>query len=173
MVYPGGDLDAMRPYSKRAQADFGGRLGYARLAARAKVPIVPIVDVGGHEQSIVLFRSEWLAKFLDLPKKFRLKGLPITVRSLPFLPWLFHEKTQEVALTGLMAASSIPLPAKMDFYFESPISLSEYEQNTLSLEQQAKLLNERTLKALNSRLEEGYSKRRLPLIGDWAKVAGS
>ena len=42
LVYPGGDRDAFRPYSKRAEVDFDGRTGYAALALEADVPIVPV-----------------------------------------------------------------------------------------------------------------------------------
>ena len=41
---PGGDRDTWRPYSKRYDVCFAGRKGYARLAIKAGVPIVPIAN---------------------------------------------------------------------------------------------------------------------------------
>ena len=54
LVYPGGDVESMRPYADRDRIVFGGRRGYIRLALRAGVPIVPVVAAGAHSTFIVL-----------------------------------------------------------------------------------------------------------------------
>ena len=64
--YPGGDWEACRPWRDRHVVDFAGRKGFARLALRAGVPIVPVVAHGSHEAVIVLSRGERLARALGL-----------------------------------------------------------------------------------------------------------
>ncbi|MBI3558276.1 MAG: 1-acyl-sn-glycerol-3-phosphate acyltransferase [Deltaproteobacteria bacterium] len=165
MVYPGGDRDALRPYRDRAKVEFDGRKGYARLALDAGIPIVPVTNVGGHEQVIVLERADWIAELLDFQKKYRLRGVPITLRGLPFLPGLFFEKTEQAALIALVAATIVPLPAKMDFYYEKPIELTPEQRTALTPDEQVEWLNARTLEALQSRLTGEYAKPRLPIVG--------
>ena len=38
ILYPGGDLDALRPWRKRDEVIFGGRKGWIRMALEAQVP---------------------------------------------------------------------------------------------------------------------------------------
>lgn len=99
MVYPGGDLDSMRPYQDRNRVVFGGRKGYLRLALRAGVPIVPVVAAGAHATFVVLDDGRWLARALGLDRMFRLKVWPISLA----LPW------------GLMVGTVpyFPLPTKI------------------------------------------------------------
>ncbi len=167
MVYPGGDRDAQRPYRDRAKVEFAGRKGFARLALAAGVPIIPVPNVGGHEQVIVLERADWIAELLDFKKKYRLSGVPITLRGLPFLPGLFLKQTEEAALVALVAASIFPLPAKMDFYYESPVELTLEERSRLDLDEQVELLSRRTHHALQSRLTAEYAKPRIPVLGSF------
>jgi 1-acyl-sn-glycerol-3-phosphate acyltransferase len=83
MVMPGGDVDTWRPYSKRYTVRFGGRTGYARLALKAGVPIVPVANAGAHETLIVLTDGRLIAKALRLPSIFRARIFPIHLS----LPW--------------------------------------------------------------------------------------
>ena len=83
LVYPGGDMDSMRPYRKRNQIVFDGRKGYVRLALRGDVPIVPVVAAGAHSTWIVLDDLPWLAKALRADRWGRIKAWPLTL----CLPW--------------------------------------------------------------------------------------
>lgn len=83
MVMPGGDRDAWRPYRQRYQVKFSGRKGYARLALRAGVPVIPMANAGAHQTLVVLTDGEPIAKLLRLDKAFRASIFPI---SLSF-PW--------------------------------------------------------------------------------------
>src|SRR3954454_16811340 len=83
LVYPGGDHEVHRPIWERHKVDFDGRKGWIRLALQQKVPIVPVVSVGGQETSLFLSRGDRLAKLLMLDKSLRLKVLPISLA----LPW--------------------------------------------------------------------------------------
>ena len=83
LVYPGGDLDAMRPYAKRDRIVFGRRRGYIRLALRARVPIVPVVAAGAHATYLVLTDGRALARALGLHRALRIEVWPVTLS----VPW--------------------------------------------------------------------------------------
>lgn len=83
LVYPGGDLDAFRPSTKRDQVIFGDRRGYIRLALREGVAIVPVVSAGSHDTWVVLSDGRWLGQLLRTHKWLRTDILPITFS----LPW--------------------------------------------------------------------------------------
>ena len=64
--YPGGDYEVFRPWWERNRIEFGGRLGFVRLALRTQVPLVPAVSVGAHETLIVLAEGSGSQSFSDL-----------------------------------------------------------------------------------------------------------
>ena len=109
LVYPGGDLESMCPWRHRDRIVFGGRDGYARLAIRAGVPIIPIVAAGAHETFLVIDDMRWLARGLRLDKLFRLKVLPLTLS----LPW---------GLTLGVVPTYWPMPTKILMEIGKPIS---------------------------------------------------
>lgn len=102
VVFPGGDLDAFKPFSDRNQIVFGGRNGFARLAMEQQVPIVPIVTAGAGESLLVLADGERLARALRLDKLFRMKALPISLS----LPW-------GLSVGGVGLLPYLPLPTKL------------------------------------------------------------
>lgn len=83
LVYPGGDLDSMRPYRMRNRIVFGPRRGYVRLALRSGVPIVPVVAAGAHETYLVLHDGRFLARLLRFDRLFRIEVCPVTLS----VPW--------------------------------------------------------------------------------------
>jgi 1-acyl-sn-glycerol-3-phosphate acyltransferase len=112
LVYPGGDVETHRPWSARHEIRFDGRRGFLRLAKEAKVPIVPVVSVGGQDTFFPLTDGRGLAKLLRLDKLARLKVLPISLA----LPW------------GLNVGDflgHIPLPAKIRMEVLDPIDVNE------------------------------------------------
>lgn len=82
LVFPGGDLEACRPWTQRNQVDFGGRKGFVRLALRCGVPVVPVAAHGGHHAIVVLARGDRLARAAGLPRA-RINVLPV-MAGLPF-----------------------------------------------------------------------------------------
>jgi 1-acyl-sn-glycerol-3-phosphate acyltransferase len=98
-LWPGGEVDSLRPWSERDEATLAGRTGFVKMAIRAGVPIVPIATVGGADAMPVLIRGDRLSKALRLDKMLRLKVFPIAIA----LPW------------GIAPAAlpQIPLPAKI------------------------------------------------------------
>jgi 1-acyl-sn-glycerol-3-phosphate acyltransferase len=93
MVYPGGDLEACRPWARRNEIDFAGRTGFVRLALRSGIPVVPVVAHGGHHAVMVLARGDRLARAAGL-HALRIKVFPV-MAGLPF---------------GIMSALTPPLP---------------------------------------------------------------
>jgi 1-acyl-sn-glycerol-3-phosphate acyltransferase len=98
-VWPGGEVDSLRPWHERDRANLAGRSGFVKLAIRSGVPIVPIATVGGADAMPVLIRGDRLSKALRLDKMLRLKVFPLALS----LPW------------GVAPAAlpQFPLPAKI------------------------------------------------------------
>lgn len=107
MVMPGGDRDTWRPYSKRHEVCFAGRTGYAKLALRAGVPIVPVANVGAHETLFILTDGRAVARALRLPELFRAEVFPVHLS----LPW------------GLAVGPwpHIPLPVHLRYRIGAPV----------------------------------------------------
>lgn len=112
LVYPGGDWEVHRPAWEQDRIDFAGRTGFLRLAWQERVPIVPMVNYGAHENHLILTRGDRLARLLRLDRMLRLKVFPISLA----LPWL-------VNISDL--AGHIPLPTKVTIEFLPPIDLRE------------------------------------------------
>jgi 1-acyl-sn-glycerol-3-phosphate acyltransferase len=108
-LWPGGEVDSLRPWSERDTAVLAGRTGFIRMAINAGVPIVPVATVGGPDSMPVLVRGRRLAKAMQLDKLARLKVFPIALSA----PWLI----------GPAALPEIPLPTKIRTAFQAPIEL--------------------------------------------------
>lgn len=79
LVFPGGDHEVTRPFWQANRVDFGGRHGFARIAHRAWVPIVPMGIRGSHLTAPVLWRSRILPWLLVWPRVVGVKRWPITL----------------------------------------------------------------------------------------------
>ncbi|TDG12187.1 acyltransferase family protein [Seongchinamella unica] len=112
VLWPGGEVDAYRSWSKRDTAVLGGRKGFIRLAIQSGVPIVPVATVGGHDTLFVLSEGRPLARALKLKERMRSDLAPVT------LSWPFG-----VAL-HLTPFQHIPLPAKIRTELLEPVYLS-------------------------------------------------
>ena len=109
ILYPGGDVDALRPWTKRDEVVFGGRKGWIRMALEANVPIVPVANLGASDTLFVLTDGKMIAKVLQLDKLLRAKAVPIGI-GFP------------LGLT-LAVIPQIPLPAKLRTEILEPIEL--------------------------------------------------
>jgi 1-acyl-sn-glycerol-3-phosphate acyltransferase len=143
LVYPGGDYEVHRPTWESARVDFGGRRGFIRLAKQRKVPLVPVVAIGGQETALFLSRGERLAKLFGLDRMFRLKVLPISLA----LPWGLN--------VGDMLGH-IPLPAKITIQVLEPVDVSR-----MDVDKAYDLVTGQMQTALTGLAEE----RGLPIIG--------
>jgi 1-acyl-sn-glycerol-3-phosphate acyltransferase len=97
-VFPEGSSAATRPWRDRYRIQRFGRGGFAKLALRAGVPIVPCAIVGAEEATPAIARTGWLAERLGLP----------FLSASPFL---------RVGQAGL-----VPLPSKWSIRFGEPIA---------------------------------------------------
>ncbi len=109
MVYPGGDIDSMRPFRDRDRVRFGGRRGFMRLALRAGVPIIPVVSAGTQESLLVIDDLPWLARLIGADRWARLKVWPLAVT----IPW---------GLTLGPLPPFIPFPARILIEVLEPVS---------------------------------------------------
>jgi 1-acyl-sn-glycerol-3-phosphate acyltransferase len=109
-LWPGGEIDSLRPWTDRDEAVLAGRKGFVRMAINAGVPIVPIATVGGPDSMPVLARGRRLAKLLQLDKVARLKMFPVALSA----PW------------GIAPAMlpELPLPTKIRTAFQAPVKVS-------------------------------------------------
>lgn len=107
LVMPGGDQDAWRPFKDRYRVQFAGHVGYARLALKAGVPIVPVAHAGAHHSLLVISDGRRIAKALHVDVLARAKIWPIHLS----LPW------------GLTFGPlpHLPLPVKLRYRAGEPI----------------------------------------------------
>ena len=84
-VYPGGIDDSFKSRDERYRLKWGARAGFARIAMRARVPIVPVAAEGIDEAFTILGRERWLGRRLfgspryDIPIALGALGLPIPI----------------------------------------------------------------------------------------------
>ncbi|MDQ6834684.1 MAG: acyltransferase family protein [Actinomycetota bacterium] len=149
-LWPGGELDSLRPWTQRDQAILAGRNGFVKLAIRSGVPIVPIATVGGPDSMPVLASGRRLAKLLALDKVARLKRFPIAIQA----PW------------GISPAllPEVPLPTKIRTAFQEPV---EVDPDPARAKDQDYV--EAKYEEVQNRIQEGMDtlarRRRLPLFG--------
>jgi 1-acyl-sn-glycerol-3-phosphate acyltransferase len=148
LVYPGGDYEVHRPSWQGRRVDFGGRKGFLRLALEERVPIVPVVSIGGQETALFLSRGERLAKGLRLDKLFRLKVLPISLAP----PWGIN--------VGDMFGH-VPLPAKITVEALPPIDLRREFGDDPDLDE----VYDHLVRVMQETLDALAAERRFPVIG--------
>lgn len=112
LVYPGGDREVYRPWSRRNRIDFDGRQGFLRLAHRENVPLVPVVADGSHHTIMVLTDGRRMAERLGLARLARVKVLPVTL-GIPF----------GLGIGGL--PPHLPFPTKIRIEVLEPIDVRE------------------------------------------------
>ncbi len=149
-LWPGGDRDALRPWTKRDDALLAGRTGFIKLAIRTGVPIVPISTVGGPDSMPVLATGKRFAKLLALDRVARLKMFPIALQ----LPW------------GISPAllPEIPLPTKIRTAFQEPIRLDADPERAGDSKYVREAYGE-VCASIQDGIDALARRRRLPLFG--------
>jgi 1-acyl-sn-glycerol-3-phosphate acyltransferase len=126
VCFPGGDIDACRPFTAPRAVEFGDRRGYARLALKAGVPIVPVATLGSHWSYLVLPGAEKLAPIAQKLGAKRSKKFPITVGALGVI------FTMQLAVAGIVSpwwilaallCALIPTPVRITSEFLEPIDV--------------------------------------------------
>ncbi|WP_328812130.1 lysophospholipid acyltransferase family protein [Rhodococcus sp. NBC_00297] len=149
IVWPGGEVDSLRPWSERDVATLGGRTGFIKLAIRCGVPVVPIATVGGADAMPVLVRGAKLSKMLGLDKIARLKVFPIAVS----LPWIIAPA----------ALPQIPLPAKIRTRFMPPVEV-DHDLARVDDEEYVEAKYEEVRRSIQSGMDALATKRKFPLF---------
>jgi 1-acyl-sn-glycerol-3-phosphate acyltransferase len=150
-VYPGGDFDAERPFARRHRVEFAGRTGWARLALEARVPVVPVVAIGGHEALVVLADGRRLARALGLDRRLRLQVLPVSL-ALPY---------------GLFVGplpGYLPLPTQITVRALAPVATADYPPGAHA-DAAAVADLDRRVRALMQAELDAMARARRPLLG--------
>jgi 1-acyl-sn-glycerol-3-phosphate acyltransferase len=146
LVFPGGDLETLRPYRDRGKVVLGGRNGFARLALDHDVPLVPMVSAGSHETLIVLSQGLRLAKALGLHRWARVHSLPIMLAA----PW-------GLLVGPTCALPYLPLPAKVTVQIGQAIGGRAHAR--------VDTMYTRVESTMQDMLDELYAERTLPIVG--------
>jgi 1-acyl-sn-glycerol-3-phosphate acyltransferase len=150
VLYPGGERDSLREWTKRDEAHLAGRTGFVKLAIDTGVPIVPVATVGGPDAMPVLASGRRLAKLLRLDRVARLKMFPVALQA----PW------------GISPAllPEIPFPTKIRAAFQEPIEVGRDPARVDDREYvQAKY--EEVRRSIQGGMDALARRRRLPLMG--------
>src|SRR5215203_5077626 len=110
LVYPGGDHETFRPSWESAEVDFDRRSGWIKLALGKKVPVVPVVSIGGQETALFLGRGRRIARGLRLDRLLRLKVMPVALGP-------------PLGVTVLDLPARVPLPAQITIEVLPPVDL--------------------------------------------------
>lgn len=119
LVFPGGFLDALRPFTARYQVRWGARSGFLRVAEESTVPIVPVANCGSHAQYTMLPGGVYLARLLGLTR-LKIHRLPVPIGLLGLLAalavWIAGWISWPWVLLALVLAI-VPNPTRMDLQF--------------------------------------------------------
>ncbi|MEA2748248.1 MAG: hypothetical protein QOI41_2391 [Myxococcales bacterium] len=127
-VFPGGDHECMRPFWQFDRADFGGRVGFLRIAREAWVPIVPMGFEG--VCAPLLLRSRLLPYLFMWPRLAGIKRYGLSVLAVigaALILWLVPLAWHWRALIAwAWAASPLSLlswwPARIRIRIGAPIA---------------------------------------------------
>src|SRR5215211_2306978 len=149
-LWPGGERDSLRPWTKRDEAILAGRKGFVRLAIKTGVPIVPISTVGGPDSMPVLTSGRRLAKWTQLDKLARIKVMPISLMA----PW------------GLSPAMlpEIPFPTKIRTAFQEPVELDD-DPERIEDDDYVEAKYEEVRQTIQGGMDALARRRRFPLFG--------
>jgi 1-acyl-sn-glycerol-3-phosphate acyltransferase len=152
LVFPGGDIESMRPYRDRHKIVLAERQGFIRLAQHAGAPIIPVVSAGAHETMMVLSQGTGIARLLNLPRFARINSLPLLFAA----PW------------GLLwgptcALPYLPLPAKITVQIAEPIPVERCDEPEAS--ERAPRIYQQVERTMQATLDSLYSERLFPILG--------
>ena len=150
LICPGGDRDALKPFSQRHKIQFGDRMGFIRTALKHQVPIIPVVSVGAHEVFYGLSEGKRLARLMRFDKLFRIKAVPLTLGfPLGVTPGgIFH----------------IPMPSKVKVQVLEPMSFDDPPEAA----DDAAIVQHRfdqVVSTMQAALDKMAARRRWPIFG--------
>jgi 1-acyl-sn-glycerol-3-phosphate acyltransferase len=149
MVCPGGDVDVLKPFSRRHEINFAGRSGFVQVAIRHQVPIVPVISVGAHEVIVILNDGRRLARAMGF-HHLRIKSVPLAL-TFPF----------GVTIAGLF---SLPLPSKIVIRILPRIELCEPPSAADDPAVVARCYDH-VCRTMQAALDDLAARRKLPVLG--------
>ena len=152
MVFPGGNYEAYRPWTDRHRIVFGGHKGFVKMALRYGTPLVPVLNLGGHNTFFVLWRGERIARLTGAKKYLRSESFPLFLG----LPWGL----------GVGPNFHFPLPAKMDIEVGQPIPVDGYSPEVAEDEEVVDMFYRRVVDTLQDMMD-----RRVALRGRFSSPA--
>src|SRR5262249_48682303 len=151
LCFPGGELDCLRSFRDRNRVMLYGRTGFVKLAFKYGVPIVPFVNIGGHEVYFTLFSSQRLARWTGLEKFARVKSVPL-ILGLPWGLWF----------TGFLPY--LPLPSKLVYKVGEPIRV-QHDPDRANDRDAVQRVYRQVTEVMQEMLDDLASRRRFPVIG--------
>lgn len=151
-VYPGGDRDNSKPFCQRNTIDFFGHTGYAKLAIKTRVPVVPVVGVGGGESVVTLSSGSVLARLTGLTEHLRIHTWPV-YWSFPFGLHVGH-----------FPALGVPLPTQVTISVLPPISTASYPEGSENDRDAIDDLNTKVVAAMQAETDR-LCTGRIPVLG--------
>jgi 1-acyl-sn-glycerol-3-phosphate acyltransferase len=134
-VFPEGSAGARKPWRDRYTLVRFGRGGFAKVALRARAPIVPCAIVGSEEASPGISRTGWLAERL---------GVPLLAAS--------------PALT-IAPAALVPLPSRWTIRFGAPVEVRDHPATAADDPGIVNALTERVRSSVQAMLDEDVAAR--------------
>jgi 1-acyl-sn-glycerol-3-phosphate acyltransferase len=156
VVYPGGDLEACRPWTQRNKVDFGGRKGFVRLALRCGVPVVPVVAHGAHHAVAVLTRGDRLARAAGL-RRVRINVFPL-LAGFPF------------GVTSILTPP-LPLPAHLTLEFLPALDWTGFGSDAAEDETIVSACSEDITARLQAALDRLSAEQPHPLLAGCTQLA--
>ncbi|MDQ3036776.1 MAG: acyltransferase family protein [Myxococcota bacterium] len=147
LVFPGGDVEALRPYRDRDKIVFGERRGYVRLAIQEGVPIIPSVTAGAHSGLFVLDDGGRVARFLGIDRSMRVKVCPIVIS----VPW---------GLTIGFPPPYVPVPTRMFMEILEPIAFDRSGPEAANDREYVEQCHQRVVGAMQDALTRLARERR-------------
>lgn len=129
LLFPGGDIDAMRPTWRAREVDFGGRTGFVRLARDHGLEIVPLAITGSHVTLPNLGGGRALA-WLTGARLVGMHRAPLPVLSILAAALSLHVSRDKPiprrvlgALGAFWSVALVPwVPSPIDFHVLEPVS---------------------------------------------------
>lgn len=146
LVFPGGDVENLRPFSQRDRIVFGPRRGYIRLAIRHGVPISPVVTSGAHSGMVVLDDGQKIARALGFTK-LRIHVCPTVIT----IPW---------GLTIGFPPPYVPLPIQTYIEALAPITFARSGAEAANDEDYVEQCHREVVRRMQSALERLSAERR-------------
>lgn len=136
LLFPGGDHEATRPLWRSREVDFGGRVGWVKLAREHDLDIVPLCIRGSHRTNPIVAGGRAVAWLTGL-RALGVRRAPLTVLgALSFAGVYAAMRTVgrgrmlsgAVGLSALWATTMIPwIPAQIELCFQPVLRRSSLQ----------------------------------------------